>query len=149
MRENLVMTWPCVRGCLPTVHHYTDADNRERARAKDKTKKERRRSSLRKKKTWKIQSCDEKMTILAASNVKMSCSEKKLERRNIYYFPSIKRTTRKFHVRWSRAKQWQKNVDFLHFSLPSPVSITRFLLIFFFLGYDFEYINESCAFSPG
>ena len=54
-----------VRTAVPPCDHYTDADNRERARAKDKTKqkttttkkkerKERRRSSLRKKKHEKF-----------------------------------------------------------------------------------------------
>ena len=47
-----------VRRAVPPCDHYTDADNRERARAKDKTNKQtnkkrkgRRRSSLWKKKT--------------------------------------------------------------------------------------------------
>ena len=35
MRQNLVITWPCVRLFTP-YFYYTDADNRERARAKDK-----------------------------------------------------------------------------------------------------------------
>ena len=54
-----------VRTAVPPCDHYTDADKRERARAKDKTKqqtttkkekkkKERRRSSLRKKKHEKF-----------------------------------------------------------------------------------------------
>ena len=76
---------------------------------------------------------------------------KKKELRNIHDFSSIKRATRKFHVRLSRAKQCQRNVQkkkcaarakfffsllspfdsffffFLRFSLLSPVGITRFL----------------------
>ena len=55
-----------VRTAVPPCDHYTDADNRERARAEEKTKqqqkktttkkerKERRRSSLRKKKHEKF-----------------------------------------------------------------------------------------------
>ena len=51
--------------------------------------------------------------MLAANKVKMSGSEKKklARTRNIYDFSSIKRATRKFHVRWSRAKQWQRNAQ--------------------------------------
>ena len=36
--------------------------------------------------------------------------KKRLERRNIYDFSSIKRAARKFHVSLSRAKKWQRNV---------------------------------------
>ena len=52
----------------------------------------------------------------------MSGSEKKMELRNIHDFSSIKRATRKFHVRLSRAKQCQRNVkkNEFFFSLLSP-----------------------------
>ena len=73
--------------------------------------------------------------MLVASKIKMSGSEKKkMERRNIYDFFSIKRATRKFHVRWSRAKQWPRNVqkNVLHvqsvFSLLSPIDFFAFLV---------------------
>ena len=43
MRENLVITWSCVR-LFPYYYHYTDADNRERAKAKDKTKTDKKKT---------------------------------------------------------------------------------------------------------
>ena len=46
-----------------------------------------------------------KWQMLAASKVKMSGSEKKKWNVRTYDFSSTKRTTRKFHLRWSRAKQ--------------------------------------------
>ena len=74
-KEKMV-TCRCQKICY---YLYTDADNRETARAKDKTKKtkkkERRRSSLRKKK--KIQSCDEKTTNVIGRQGRMSGSEKR------------------------------------------------------------------------
>ena len=81
-----------------------------------KERKERRRSSLRKKKDEKFNAAMRKWQMLAANKVKMSGSEKKklARTRNIYDFSSIKRATRKFHVRWSRAKQWQRNAQNLH-----------------------------------
>ena len=83
----------------------------------------------------------EKMTIAAATGVKMSDND----------ISSIKRVTRKFLEvpRCSRAKQRQRNVQkkcaarakllfllirpvvvFLPFSLPSPLSISRFYILF-------------------
>ena len=98
--------------------------------------------------------------------VKMSGSEKKVNE-NTYDISSIKRVTKKFLEvsRCSRAKQRQRNVQkkcaerackvafllirpivvFLQFSLPSPLSITRF----HFLFEQTLNIIESFAFSPG
>ena len=96
--------------------------------------------------------------------VKMSGSEKKVNE-NTYDISSIKRVTKKFLEvsRCSRAKQRQRNVQkkcaarakllfllirpiavFSPFSLPSPLSITRFYILFE------QTINiiESFAFSP-
>ena len=89
--------------------------------------------------------------MLAATKVKVSGSEKK-GNKNTYDISSIKRVTRKFLgvLRCSRAKQQQRNVQkkcaarakllFLlirpivvfHRSpaLPSPLSITRFYILF-------------------
>ena len=97
--------------------------------------------------------------------VKMSGSEKKVNE-NTYDISSIKRVTKKFLEvsRCSRAKQRQRNVQkkvcctckaafllirpivvFSPFSLPSPLSITRFYILFE------ETLNviESFGFSPG
>ena len=166
MRENFVITWSCVRLFPPTSITLTSITEKgERARAKltkqNKNKKRKETKFIAEEKNIKkFKVAMRKWQMLAARKVKMSGSETKMERRNIYDFFSIKRATRTFHVRWSRAKQWQRNVQknvlhvqtfffalkpywfFLLFSLPSPVSITRFLF-FFFLGYNFEYINES------
>ena len=163
-----------MRSTVSPYYHYTDTDNRERARAKltKQNKKKKKKADEvhrgRKKHKKKFKAAMRKWQMLAASKVKMSGSETKMERGNIYDFFSIKRATRTFHVLWSRAKQWQRNVQknvlhvqtfffalkpywfFLHFSLPSPVSITRFLLIFFFWDTTLSKLtSQSCAFSPG
>ena len=84
----------------------------------------------------------EKMTIAAVTGVKMRDND----------ISSIKRVSRKFPEvpRCSRTKRWQRNVQkrcaarakllfcqlgpilvfFLPFSLPSPLSITRFYILF-------------------
>ena len=103
--------------------------------------------------------------MLAATWVKMSDSGKKVNK-NTYDISSIKRVTRKLLEvsRCSRAKQRQRNVQrkcaarakvafllirpifvFSQFSLPSPLSITRFYILFE------QTINiiGSFAFSPG
>ena len=89
--------------------------------------------------------------------VKMSGSEKKVNEKT-YNISSIKRVTKKFQQvsRCSRAKQLQRNVQkrvlirpivVFHRSpaLPSPLSITRFYILFE------QSINiiESFALSPG
>ena len=54
-----------VRSPVPRYYDYTDAENRERASRKTKQKKKRKGTKFtaeKKKKLWKIQSCDEKMT---------------------------------------------------------------------------------------
>ena len=103
---------------------------------------------------------------LAFARVKMSDSEKRVNK-NTSDIPSIKRVTRKFLEvsRNSRAKQRQRNVQkkvcctckvafllirpivvvFLPFSLPSPLSIIRFYILF----EQTMKIIESFAFSPG
>ena len=86
---------------------YTDVDNRERARAKDKKtrekKKEKHENFIAAVRKWEMQ---------AATKVKISGSDKKVNR-NKYDFSSIKRVTRKFLdvSRCSRAKQRQRNVQ--------------------------------------
>ena len=103
--------------------------------------------------------------MLAATRVKMSDSEKRVNK-NTSDIPSIKRVTRKFLEvsRNSCAKQRQRNVKkklcctcevafllirpnvvFLPFSLPSPLSIIRFYVLF----EQTIKIIESSAFSPG
>ena len=91
----------------------------------------------------------------------MSDSEKRVKK-NTSDIPSIKRLTRKFLEvsRNRRAKQGQRNVQkkcaaraktyccfffFLPFSLPSPLSIIRFYILF----EQTIKIIESFAFSPG
>ena len=98
--------------------------------------------------------------------VKMRGSEKRKVNKNTYDISSIKRVTRKFLEvsRCGRAKQWQKKcskkvyctckvafllirpIVFSPFSLPSPLSITRFYILF--AEYTINII-ESFAFSPG
>ena len=140
MRENLVTTWPCVGPFSATTTTLTPITEKELKRKtkqqqqqktkNKKKKKERRRSSLRKKKHEKFKAGMRNWQMLAASKVKMSGSEKKkMERRNLYDFSSMKRATRKFHLRWSRAKQWERNVQKMcctckvFFSLSSPIDI--------------------------
>ena len=104
--------------------------------------------------------------MLAATRVKMSDSEKRVNK-NTSDIPSIKRVNRKFleASRNSRAKQRQRNVQkkyykckvafllitpivvvvSLPFSLPSPLSIIRFYVLF----EQTIKIIESSAFSPG
>ena len=84
---------------------------------------------------------------------------KKKELRNIHDFSSIKRATRKFHVRLSRAKQCQRNVQKkkcaarakFFFSLLSPFD--SFFFFFAFLvavtGWNYTIFIFFCAFSPG
>ena len=102
--------------------------------------------------------------MLAATWVKMSDSGKKVNK-STYDISFIKRVARKFLEvsRYSRAKQRQRNVQkvcctckvafllirhivvFSPFSLPSPLSISRFYILFE------QTINliERFAFSPG
>ena len=103
--------------------------------------------------------------MLAVTRVKMSNSEKRVNK-NTSDIPSIKRATRKFLEvsRNSRAKQQQRNVKkvcctckvafllirpivffFLPFSLPSPLSIIRFYILF----EQTIKIIERFTFSPG
>ena len=116
---------------------YTDVDNRERARAKDKKtrekKKEEHENFIAAVRKWEMQ---------AATKVKISGSDKKVNR-NTYDFSSIKRVTRKFLdvSRCSRAKQRQRNVQksvlneqscccwfffFANFNLPVLIFFCRF-----------------------
>ena len=172
MRENFVITWSCVRLFPPTTITLTPITEKKLERNwQNKTKRKKRKETkfiAEEKNIKKFKAVIRKWQMLAASKVKMSGSETKMERRNIYDFFSIKRATRTFHVRWSRAKQWQRNVQknvlhvqtfffalkpywfFLHFSLPSPVSITRFLFFFFFWDTTLSKLtSQSCTFSPG
>ena len=140
MRENFVITRRCIRLFPPPPPHTTTTTltpitEKEQER-KTKQKKKGDEVHCGRKKREKFKAAMRKWQILAASNVKMSWSEKKKkERRNIYDFSSIKRTTRKFHVSWSRAKQWQTNIqkkNALHlqtfFSLLSPIDFLAFLV---------------------
>ena len=155
MRENFVITWSCVRLFPPTTITLTPITEKKLERNwQNKTKRKKRKETkfiAEEKNIKKFKAVIRKWQMLAASKVKMSGSETKMERRNIYDFFSIKRATRTFHVRWSRAKQWQRNAQknvlhvqslfsllnsppqptphlrfFLHFLLPSTVSITHF-----------------------
>ena len=94
-----------------------------------------------------------KWEMLAATTVKMSGSEKKVQEQVRHFF--IKRLTRKFMEvsRCSRAKQRQRNVQksvlfcyffairpivvFPPFSLPSPLSITRLYILIVWANYKY------------
>ena len=87
--------------------------------------------------------------MLVVTTVKMSNRKKKVGK-NTYVISSMKRVTRKFLevLRFSRAKQWQKNVQkigctfkvafllirpiavFSLFSLPSLLSVTRLVKLY-------------------
>ena len=75
-KEKMV-TCRCQKICY---YLYTDADNRETARAKDKTKKkkkERKKTKFIAEEKKKIQSCDEKTTNVIGRQGQMSGSEKR------------------------------------------------------------------------
>ena len=80
MRENLVITWPCV-GPFPstttTLKPITEKELKRKKKQQQQQqhqKKKKKNSGMRK---WQM---------LAASKVKMSGSEKKMERTNIRLF---------------------------------------------------------------
>ena len=115
----------------------------------------------------KFCSSGEKMRNVSGNQGEKSDSEnKKRKRTRTTFNSSIKRVTRKFLEvsRYSRAKQRQRKVQkkcaarvkllfllitpmivFSPFSLPSPLSITRFYILF----EQTKNIIESFAFSPG
>ena len=91
--------------------------------------------------------------MLAANNVKMSGSEKKKVNKNTYDISFIKRVTRKFlefpvEVVQDNGKEMYKkpNVVYSPFSLPSPLSITRFYILF---EQTINIIESFAQFIPG
>ena len=140
---------------------------KERQRAGARDKKQRRLFMEEQHEQFKqFVAAVRKWEIRAAMKVKMRGSEKRKVNKNTYDISSIKRVTRKFLEvsRCGRARQWQKKcskkvyctckvafllirpIVFSPFSLPSPLSITRFYILF--AEYTINII-ESFAFSPG
>ena len=83
MQKKLVITWPCVRSFPPTTTRLAPITEKELERKtkqnKNKKKKERKETKfiVEEKKHLKFKAAIWKWQMLAASNVKVSCSEKK------------------------------------------------------------------------